>query len=92
MATGEARNVATPDIDADGDLDLYVVRDGTNPNLADLLLRNRGSGTFDSFIVGRPRPRGSPRWPPPSTTTETAATQCSWSTRTTAAPFPARSS
>lgn len=51
VATGEARNVATPDIDGDGDTDLYVVRDGTSPNQADLLLRNRGPGTFDAFTV-----------------------------------------
>ena len=58
VATGEARNVATPDIDNDGDLDLYVVRDGTNPNLADLLLRNRGSGVFDAFVVGASTSQG----------------------------------
>ncbi len=58
VASGEARNVATPDIDADGDVDLYVVRDGTNPNLADLLLRNRGAGTFDAFMVGASTSQG----------------------------------
>jgi len=58
VASGEARNVATPDIDADGDVDLYVVRDGTNPNLADLLLRNRGAGTFEAFVVGASTSQG----------------------------------
>jgi hypothetical protein len=52
VASGDARNVATPDIDGDGDIDLYVVRDGTQANKADILLRNRGTGVFDAFVVG----------------------------------------
>ena len=90
VATGEARTVATPDIDDDGDIDLYVVRDGAGPNLPDVLLVNRGQGTFDASVVAVPRRRATARWGRPSITTVTAGTPSSSSTRTTPALCPGR--
>jgi hypothetical protein len=51
VATGDIMSVATPDIDGDGDVDLYLLRKGT-PNLPDYLARNDGHGAFTLSVVG----------------------------------------
>ncbi len=55
VASGGALRVATPDNDGDGDVDLYIVRDNLSGtptlNESDLLLVNKGNGTFTSQIV-----------------------------------------
>jgi hypothetical protein len=51
VAAGDIMSVATPDIDGDGDIDLYLVRKG-KPNRPDYLARNNGTGAFTTSVVG----------------------------------------
>ena len=51
VAAGDIMSVATPDIDGDGDIDLYLVRKG-KPNQPDYLALNNGAGAFTTEVVG----------------------------------------
>jgi hypothetical protein len=57
----KVRGVAVADVDGDHDLDIYALRSqgvggGTNP--VDLLLRNRGNGTFSVQTAGAWKTKG----------------------------------